>query len=332
MKISAAVAAAAFVTGIAASVAVAVTQPGRTRIEDAPVVAIAVTGPSVTYAVGDNATKTDCAHVYLWRTAGGPTGRWRYGKPTNEPCRESPSTGSGISAVAMSANRSLWIQYTGGNLRDWQLFSATRTSPRPRQLAFVEQDVELPSPIVVGQGTLDAVPYAVMQNVTYLGDNGTPLFKWTAPAAVRLLAAGYGPGGAQVAAFLDGGELDLLSGTGQVVATYTYPSDAVTAVFLGPAGVVVQNGSTVEIRNGAQVKTATLPDGARMFGFGQGRIYYSLSGAIHALQVSTAQDSLLVSPRPGKSTVAAYATAGGFAWATGNQISWDCAGCVNYGP
>ena len=75
-------------------------------------------------------------------------------------------------AVAMSANRSVWIQYAGGNDRDWQLFTATRTLTKPRQLAFVEQDVELPSPIVVGQGTLDAVPYAVKQTVTYLGDNG----------------------------------------------------------------------------------------------------------------------------------------------------------------
>ena len=94
----------------------------------------------------------------------------------------------------MSAQRSLWIQYAGGNLRDWQLFTATRTKTKPRQLAFVEQDVELPSPIVVGQGTLAAVPYAVKQTVTYLGDNGAAVFKWTAPASVRLLASGSRPG------------------------------------------------------------------------------------------------------------------------------------------
>lgn len=322
--------------GVAVTAATGVTVPGRIRVEKAPIVAIAVTGPSVTYAVGDNSSKSDCAHVYFWQTAGGATGKWRFGKPTAEPCIENPSTGSGISAVAMSANRSLWIQYAGGNNRDWQLFTATRTKTKPRQLAFVERDVELPSPIVIGQGTPTAVPYAVNNAgnnvVTYLGDNGAPVFRWKTPAEVRLLAAGTGPNDAQVAAFLDSGALTLLSGAGSVVTTYTYSPAAVTAVALAPAGVVVQDGASVQIRNGAQVKTVPLPHGARMFGYGQGRIFYSLSGAIHALRVATNQDSLLVAARPGRSTVAAYAPAGGFAWSTGNQVNWDCAGCVSFGP
>lgn len=332
MKVFAAAAAAMLAVGVLVAVAASTTAPGRTRIESAPIVAIAVTGPSVTYAVADNATKSDCAHVYYWHTAGGATGKWRYGKPTSEPCVENPSTGSGISAVAMSATRSLWIQYAGGNNRDWQLFTATRTLTKPRQLAFVEQDVSLPSPIVVGQGTAAAVPYAVKNTVTYLGDNGAPVFKWTAPSDVRLLAAGSGPGGAQVAAYLDDGSLVLLSGTGSVVASYPLPTNQVTAVALAPVGVVVQNGPSVEIRAGTQVKAVALPHGARMFSYGEGRVFYSLAGAIHARKVSNGQDSLLVAARPGKSTVAAYATGGGFSWSTGNQINWDCAGCVDFGP
>ena len=118
-------------SGLLAAAAVAgahgVTKPGRARTEGAQIVALFVTGRSVTYAVADNASKSDCAHAYVWHTAGGATGKWRFGKPTNEPCVEGPSTGDGISAVAMSAERSLWIQYAGGNLRDSQLFTATRT-------------------------------------------------------------------------------------------------------------------------------------------------------------------------------------------------------------
>jgi hypothetical protein len=322
--------AAALLTGALAATAEGVTTRGRTRIEHAPIVALSVTGRSVTYAVGDNASKTDCAHVYLWRTAGGPTGKWRYGKPTEEPCIEGLSTGSGISAVAMSAERSLWIQYAGGNLRDWQLYTATRTTTKPRQLAFVEQDVELPSPIVVGQGTLAAVPYAVKQTVTYLGDDGAAVFKWTAPASVRLLAAGHGPGGAQVAAVLDSGVVDLLSGSGKVVRSYTYSPGAVTAVSLAPAGLVVQTGTTIAIRNGARITTLALPKGAKMFGYGEGRVYYSLTGSLHARKVSSGVDSPLVAPRLGRSAIGSFATAGGFAWAIGNQISWSCAACVDY--
>jgi hypothetical protein len=331
MRKTALVLSAALVAGAMAVGAHALTKPGRTRVEGAPIVALSVTGRSVTYAVADNAKNTDCAHTYVWHTAGGAMGKWRFGKPTNEPCGEGTSTGDGISAVAMSAERSLWIQYAGGNLRDWQLYTATRTRTKPRQLAFVEQDVELPSPIVVGQGTALAVPYAVKQNITYLGDNGAAVFKWTAPASVRLLASGYGPGGAQVAAVLDNGTLDLLSRTGQVVQTYAYAPGEVSALFLGPAGVVAQKGSSVEIRKGAKTTTVALPPKAAMIGFGQGRIFYSLAGAIHALEVSDSTDSLLVAATPGKTTLASYATAGGFAWATGNQINWDCAACVSFG-
>jgi hypothetical protein len=321
---------AAVLAAALAGAAQGVAKPGRTRVEHAPIVALSVTGRSVTYAVDDNASKTDCAHVYLWRTAGGPTGKWRYGKPTAEPCIEGPSTGSGISAVAMSAQRSLWIQYAGGNLRDWQLYTATRTKTKPRQLAFVEQDVELPSPIVVGQGTLAAVPYAVKQTVTYLGDDGAAVFKWLAPAPVRLLAAGHGPGGAQVAAVLDSGVVDLLSNSGKVVRSYSYAPGAVTAVSLAPAGLVVQTGTTVEVRNGARMTTLALPKGAKMFDYGEGRVYYSLNGKLRARKVSSGADSLLVAPRRERSAIGSFATAGGFAWAIGNELSWACAGCVNY--
>ncbi len=307
-----------------------VTKPGRTRIEGAQIVALTVTGRSVTYAVADNASKSDCAHAYVWHTAGGATGKWRFGKPTNEPCVEGPSTGDGISAVAMSAERSLWIQYAGGNLRDWQLFTATRTKTKPRQLAFVEQDVDLPSPIVVGQGMQAGVPYAVDANLTFLGDNGAAIFKWAAPAPVRLLASGLGPDGSEVAAFLSNGVLDLLSHSGRVVQSYTYSPGELTAIYLAPAGVVVQDGSSVQIRKGIAAHTFHLPAKGRMTGYGQGEIFYSLAGGIHALKTSSGTDSLLVPAAPGKTTIAAYATAGGFAWARGNTIDWDCAACVNF--
>jgi hypothetical protein len=315
-----------------AGAASGVTQPGRTRVEAGPITVLSVTSFSVVYAVADNAAKTDCAHVYLWHTAGGSIGKWRFGKPTNEPCSEGPSTGSGVAAVAMSAGRALWIQYAGGNLRDYQLFTATRTKTSPKQLAFAERGVDAPAPIVVGKGTRQSVPYAIDTRVTLLGDNGAAVFKWTAPSAVRRIASGAGPGGASVAVFLASGEVDLLSSSGMVVGTYSYQPDAVTAMSLAPAGLVVQVAGSVEIRKGAQTTTVALPAGAQMFDYGQGRIYYTLAGAVHALKVVGSVDSLLVASTPGKTTLASYATAGGFAWAVGNKINWDCAGCVVYSP
>jgi hypothetical protein len=320
-------------SGIAlAGSAFALTEPGRTRVEAAPITALSVTKHSVVYAVADNAAKTDCAHVFLWHTAGGAIGKWRFGKPTNEPCREGPSTGSGVLAVAMSAGRALWVQYAGGNLRDYQLFTATRTKTKPRQLAFAERDVDAPAAIVVGQGTDQAVPYAVDTRVTLLGDNGAALFKWTAPSPVRLIASGAGPAGASVAVVLASGAIDLLSTSGTLIRSYADQPGSVTAIGLAPAGLVVQVGGSVEIRKGARKTTVALPDGARMFDYGQGRIYYTLAGAVHALKVAGSVDSLLVAGAAGKSTLASFGTAGGFAWAVGNTINWACAGCVDYGP
>jgi hypothetical protein len=325
------VAAAVLITG-----AGAVTQPTKSKTEKAQIVAVAVSGQSLTYAVGDDAKRTECAHVVYWHVLGnGQAGTWRYGKPTNEPCAERPSTGDGISAVAMSDQRSLWVQYAGGNLRDWQLFTATPTRPQPRQLAFVEQDVDLPPPIVLGQGSGFGVPYAVGSKVTFLKDNGAALFKWTAGSPVALLASTVGgPGGAVAAVLLTSGELDLLNGSGSVVHSYTYPSGAVRALMLGPLGVIVQNGTTVEIRKGAQTTaTVTLPAQATMVGFGDHIVFYSLNGSIHALVVtSSSQDSLLIAGTKRKPAVAAYDTRGGLVWGTGNAVDWNCKICVRYGP
>lgn len=312
--------------------AFAVTQPGRTRLEASPVTALSVTGASVVYAVADNSGKTDCAHVYLWHTAGGSIGKWRFGKPTNEPCIEGTSTGSGVAAVAMSAERALWVQYAGGNLRDWQLFTATKTKTKPRQLAFAERDVEAPAPIVVGKGTPQSVPYAVDTKVTLLGDNGAAVFKWTAPSPVRAIASGHGPNGSAVAVLLDSGVLDLLSSSGAIVGSYQYQPGEVTALSLSPVGLVVQASGSVQIRKGTKLTTMTLAARAKMFDYGQGRIYYLLDGAVHALAIVGSVDSLLVAASPGKTTIASYATAGGLAWGVGNKVNWDCAGCISYGP
>jgi hypothetical protein len=317
--------------GALAGGASALTKPGRTRTETAPIAALSVTGDSVTYAVGDNASRSDCSHTYYWHTVG-DKGKWRFGRPTDEPCVERPSTGDGISAVAMSAGRSVWVQYAGGNLRDWELFTATRTKPQPLKLAFVEQDVDLPSPIVVGEGTQQAVPYAVGPKVTYLGDNGAAVFKWTAPSPVTAIASGYGPNGSVVAAVLQSGALDLLGRSGTIVQTYGYQPGELGAVFLGPSGAVVQDGPSVLILKSAHTQAVTLPAHATMIGYGEGRIFYSLTGSIHALKVSSSQDSLLVSGTKKNPVIASYASAGGFAWATGDTINWDCASCVDYGP
>ena len=126
-------------------------------------------------------------------------------QPPLPACRDVPSTGLGIPSVAVARERVLWISYTGGNKREWQLWTATATRRQPRQLRAVERDVEAPAPIVLGPGTVEGVPYAVDSEVVLLGENGRAIFRPTVASPVRAIAAGVGPGGIRVAALLVNG-------------------------------------------------------------------------------------------------------------------------------
>jgi len=74
--------------------------------------------------------------VELWNTD--TRGTWRFGRPG--PCTNLGSTGTGISALGVSGNHALRVRYTGGNLRDWQLLTATGAQKTPRQLRLVMTD------------------------------------------------------------------------------------------------------------------------------------------------------------------------------------------------
>ena len=126
---------------VASGSAFALQKPGRTIVRDGQVRLVALNQASFAFMVAR--TTKDCDHVELWNTA--TKGSWRFGE--TGPCVDLGSTGTGISAVGVSGNRALWIRYTGGNTRDWQLMTATTTQKTPKQLRFIEQDVELPSPL-----------------------------------------------------------------------------------------------------------------------------------------------------------------------------------------
>ena len=72
--------------------------------------------------------------------------------PAPAPTWAAPAPGS--ARIGVSGNRVLWVRYNGGNERDWQLMTATTTQRTPRQLRFVPQDVELPSPFAIGDSTV----------------------------------------------------------------------------------------------------------------------------------------------------------------------------------
>lgn len=310
---------------VAAAGADALQSPGRTIVRSGPVRLVALNHASFAFVVARS--KSDCDHVELWNT--GTKGVWRFGRAG--PCTNLGSTGTGISAVGVSGNRALWIRYTGGNLRDWQLLTATTTQRTPRQLRFVEQDVDLPSPFVIGDSTGGlGIPYAAGRQIVLLGANGAAVFRATDSTRIVRVAAGRGPGGAVVAALRETGGVVLLRTNGTVVKVVHFAAGAVKAIALAPAGLIVQIGGAVQIP-GSVLPATVLPAGAVMSDYAEGRILYTLNNETHALKISNGSDTLLFRTGSG---VPIFATADthGLGWAQGRQVGFACGGCVKYAP
>jgi hypothetical protein len=228
------------------------------------------------------------AHVELWDLATG--GVYRLGRHTDAICREGPSTGSGVTDLAVSRTRVLWLAYAGGNNRDWLLFTATTTRRTERQLELRTVDVDAPPPIVVGVASESVLPYSVGSTVKVLADNGKLLYRWQAPAQVTNSTA-YGR---RVAVFVKGGRCFVLSPSGSVRQTYTFPPGAVQEFALVEIGLVVQlPGGRVEIHRGSAVTKLRIPARARMLDFAQHLLLYKLGNQLRARRVSTGKDALL---------------------------------------
>ncbi len=300
-----------------AGAATGAVQPTKSLSKPAPIAGVALTGANVAYAVA--AAPGDCDHAELWL---GAKKVIRFGKKSGFPCSEVTSTGQGIWDISVAKTRVLWISYVGGNLRDWQLWTATPTKRAPKRLRFVERDVDAPPPIVVGPGTTQGAPFAVDANVVYLGENGAPVFKATLAAPVRALAAGKGPSGIRVVAALASGTVVALDGNGSTVTEFPYPAGQVKAVRLTSTAVVVQAGNEVEfLTPGPGGASVTLPGGSVLLDVAQGRLLYTRQGDLRARGILAGPDVLLADGTPGK-PARGQLEAPGFAWSLGKRVNW----------
>jgi hypothetical protein len=260
----------------------------RTVTSPGPVRALARSGFSVAFLSGPYAGHCG-PHVELWSLV--TRGVHRLGRHPDLLCNQHPSTGSGVTDIAVAGNRALWLAYAGGNLRDWLLFTATTTRPTERQLEFREVDVDAPPPIVLGVASEQVMPYSIGSTVKVLRANGTTAYTWQAPGRVTNTTA-YGT---MVAAFVAGGRCYVLSPAGTVQQTSTFAPGAVQQFALAGIGLVVQlTGGRVEIRRGARVvRRLMLPAGARMLDYAEGILLYRLGLQIRARRVSTGKDVVL---------------------------------------
>jgi hypothetical protein len=264
----------------AASADRVVTSPGR-------VLALARSGYDVAYLSGPY--KDHCGpHVELWDLATGAVRK--LGRHTDEACSEGPSTGSGITDIAVANDRVLWLAYTGGNLRDWILYTATPTRPTERRLEFKEVEVDAPPPIVLGTGSEWVLPYAVGSTVKVLSYDGRRLYTWQAPGKVTNLTS-YG---SQVAVFVRGGKCYVLSPRGAVLQTYRFRPGAVQEFALGGRGLVVQlSGGKIEVHSGARVQRFSIPPQAKMLDYAGNILLYRLGGTLRGRFLFSGKDKAL---------------------------------------
>jgi hypothetical protein len=273
----------AAVTASAASASGAdrtVTSPGR-------VLALARSGMNVAFLSGPY--KGHCGpHVEFWDLVTG--GVRKLGRHTDRFCSEGPSTGSGVTDIAVANDRVLWLAYTGGNLRDWILYTATPTRPAERQLEFEEVDVDAPPPIVVGTGSEWVLPYAVGATVKTLSFDGHRLYTWQAPGPVTNLTS-YGR---QVAVFVRGGRCYVLGPGGAVLRTYAFRPGAVQEFALGGRGLVVQlSGGRIEVHNGPRVRVFSIPRQAKMLDYAGNILLYRLGDMLRGRFLFSGKDGAL---------------------------------------
>jgi len=263
--------------GVAASV--------RSVTTAGPVVAIALDSRRVAYAEG--LSTRDCDRVWVWNLQ---TRRvTKLGRST--PCVQT-STGVGIASLTLAGGRALWLHYAGGNIREWRLFTATVSAPRPRLLRFVALDVDAPAPIVVGDGNTsrfgDLLPYAVGRDVVVLRPDGSRRFTWRAPARVTAVSALFG----EIAVAGEDGLVTVLSAAGTVVGSAQF-SGSVSAVKLSGDGVLAQVRSRLELFRAGETRTFALPRNARLEDAQGERAYFVAGGQIRQLLLTTGEQKTI---------------------------------------
>jgi hypothetical protein len=242
--------------GLAAAVPVALAASVRSVTTPGPVTAVALDARLVAFAEGPSAK--DCDRVRIWNLQ--TRAVTKLGRTT--PCVQT-TTGTGIANLSLAGGRVLWLHYTGGNIREWRLFTATRSTTKPKLLRSISRDVDLPSPIVVGNGDSsrfgDLLPYAVDAEVFVLRPDGSRRFSWRAPGRVVALSARFG----ELAVASTGGVVTVLDADGGVVRTERFAGE-VTAVQLSGDGVLAQIGFRLDFRRGGATQTFALQRGARL--------------------------------------------------------------------
>lgn len=250
----------------------------RERQVAGPVSGLGLAGVDFGYA---DAYRQGCHEVRLWNVA------TRADRRLASHCFVSASTGSGVSGVIASEGRGLWLTYTGGNIREWSLWTRAGHGPI-RRIAFLTADVDGPAPVILGRAWEGSLPYAIGRTIVVLAPNGSRRFSLTAAARVVSLSAhtrGY-------AAVLASGSVLTISKAGKLIRERTFAPGAVQSAVLAAPGLILEVAAGLEIHGIGPLRTIPLPAGARFLGYSAGTVAYGTGRELRLLRLAGGSDSL----------------------------------------
>jgi DNA-binding beta-propeller fold protein YncE len=206
--------------------------------------ALAADGAETSFATGP--TLSDCDRVFVWQSVTRHV--VQLGK--KQRCKSKTQ----FLGLAVTKGRALWLTASAGSVSTLKLWTATTKRPTPRLIDTATRDTAStdPQPILVGSAGGGLLPYAEDTAVTVLNPDGKVALNWTAPAHVVALAAR----GGQVAVAQDGNRVTVLDSKGNILSVDLFTTP-VTAVAMTGKGLLVQRGTTLELRRGADAHQST---------------------------------------------------------------------------
>jgi hypothetical protein len=200
-----------------------------------------------------------CDTILVWQPPAKPR------KVAAANCSQ-PSTGAGLTSLALHGSRPAWVGYAGGNDREFTV--STVVGGRPTYVSFhpvpVEDSATVHWRVAPGSGVLAFEENGALWRIVPTGGGACP-YPYRPRVCVRVPATGtlLGVGGGRLLVRTAAG-VSLLRQDGTVVHTYADAPDAVTD------GRVVAELANGKLRSGS--RSFTVPKASRLAGTARGLV------------------------------------------------------------
>ncbi len=232
-------------------------------------------------------TSTRCHEIRLWNVA------TRSDRRLASHCFVSTSTGSGVAGVIATQGRALWLTYTGGNIREWSLWTKGGLA-KAQRIAFLPADVDGPPPVILGSVWEGSLPYATGRTIVVLAPNGSRRFSFTAADRVVYLSAhsrGY-------AAVLANGSVLTFSTAGRLIRAAHVRARGRAGRRARRPGPDRRDGRRIGDSRRRADPDVPLPPSARFLGYSQGIVAYGLGRELRLRRLADGHDSLFRTLEP----------------------------------